>query len=336
MQIHILLCATAILTVTQSTPIVITRNDVKDEGITSQTNVTHVQNRAYFVAVKVPRSKRQWGPGVHPRDVPLNRPIVGPTIPLDERTSIFTGAYVDSQGNIDGGRIGFTRTFDSGGCLYGDDFVLLQDGSRKQLRNLRSGDKVYSVDKQGKLVKDEIIMMLHGGPKVEAPFYTLTTSSNRTISLTGYHLIMKYSPQEKRSQMVAANELKTGDYLLMSDKQQTEPVSIISIELLYKTGIYTPMTYTGTLLINDIVVSCYVKYFNKYNELHTLLYPFRFYYYLMKDILGLSEEPFSTVPSVVYGDEQFYGTGMIGWLHQSKNMVRFVGQDLLIGTILSI
>ncbi|CAF0783937.1 unnamed protein product [Rotaria sp. Silwood1] len=159
MQIHILLCATAILTVTQSTPIVITRNDVKDEGITSQTNVTHVQNRAYFVAVKVPRSKRQWGPGVHPLDVRLNRPIVGPTIPLDERTSIFTGAYVDSQGNIDGGRIGFTRTF---------------------------------------------------------------------------------------------------------------------------------------------------------------------------------EEPFSTVPSVVYGDEQFYGTGMIGWLHQSKNMVRFVGQDLLIGTILSI
>ncbi len=53
------------------------------------------------------------------------------------------------------------------GCLYGDDFVLLQDGSRKQLKNLRSGDKVYSIDKEGKRVKDEIIMMLHGGPKVE-------------------------------------------------------------------------------------------------------------------------------------------------------------------------
>jgi len=51
--------------------------------------------------------------------------------------------------------------------LHGDDYVLLQDGSRKQLKNLRSGDKVYSIDQEGKLVKDEIIMMLHGGPKIE-------------------------------------------------------------------------------------------------------------------------------------------------------------------------
>jgi hypothetical protein len=35
------------------------------------------------------------------------------------------------------------------------------------MKNLRSGDKVYSIDQQGKAVKDEIIMMLHGGPKVE-------------------------------------------------------------------------------------------------------------------------------------------------------------------------
>ncbi len=164
----------------------------------------------------------------------------------------------------------------------------------------------------------------------------LTTSWNRTISLTPHHLIMKYSPQEKRSQMVAANELKAGDYLLMSDKQQTEPVPITSIEVFNKTGIYTPMTYKGTLFVNDIAVSCYVKHFNKYNELHTLLYPFRLYYYLIKDVLGVNEEPFSAVPSLTDGDDQHYGTGMVRWLHQSKNMVRFVGQDLLIGSLTSI
>ncbi|CAF1525380.1 unnamed protein product, partial [Didymodactylos carnosus] len=312
----------AILTVTQSTPIVVTRDNVEDEGITRQTNVTHVQNRADFVAVKALRSKRQGG-NLH--------------FPIGQVGGGQVGGFVSVGGNgiPNGGGMTYSVPIRDG-CLYGDDFVLLQDGSRKQLKNLRSGDKVYSVDKQGKVVKDEIIMMLHGGPKFEAPFYTLTTSSNRTISLTGHHLIMKYSPEEKHSRMVAANELKVGDYLLIGDNRQTEPVPIMSIELLYKTGIYTPMTYTGTLLINDVAVSCYVKYFNKYNELHTLLYPFRFYYYLMKDILGVSEEPFSVVPSLVYADDQFYGTRMISWLHQSKNMVRYVGQDLLIGTFLSI
>ncbi len=52
-----------------------------------------------------------------------------------------------------------------GQCLFGDDFVSLQDGSQKQMKYLRSGDKVYSVDKQGQIVKDEIIMILHSGPK---------------------------------------------------------------------------------------------------------------------------------------------------------------------------
>jgi hypothetical protein len=35
------------------------------------------------------------------------------------------------------------------------------------MKYLRSGDKVYSVDKQGQIVKDEVIMILHGGPKTE-------------------------------------------------------------------------------------------------------------------------------------------------------------------------
>ncbi|CAF3828902.1 unnamed protein product [Rotaria sp. Silwood1] len=144
MHIHILLCATAIWTVTQSTPIAVSLNDVKDESTTSQKIASHVQNPADFVAAKAPRSKRNSRPSL---------PVAG-----GDLSARITG---------DGVYATWTRTFDSGGCLYGDDLVLLQDGSRKQLKNLRSGDKVYSIDQQGKLVKDEIIMMLHGGPKTE-------------------------------------------------------------------------------------------------------------------------------------------------------------------------
>ncbi|CAF3685116.1 unnamed protein product [Rotaria sp. Silwood1] len=227
------------------------------------------------------------------------------------------------------------------------------------MKYLRSGDKVYSVDKQGQIVKDEIIMILHGGLKTEgnsffalqlhmenkqsshlAPFYTITTSFNQTISLTGDHLIMIYNLHEKRSIMVAANELKVNDYLLMAEtnSQNLSPVPITSIELLYKTGFITPMTYTGTLLVNGIVASCYVKHHNTYNEMHTIFYPFRLYYYLMKDIFRLTDEPFSIgmhVNSLVK-KEEFYGHALVRSIHQSKAMIKYIVQDLIFHTFLNI
>ncbi|CAF3080127.1 unnamed protein product, partial [Rotaria sp. Silwood2] len=135
---------------------------------------------------------------------------------------------------------------------------------------------------------------------------------------------MTYSLREKRSIVVAANELKVNDYLLMaeSSSQNLIPVPITSIELLYKTGFITPMTYTGTLLVNGIVTSCYVKRHNTYNEMHTIFYPFRLYYYLMKDIFRLTDEPFPVgmqVKSVVKEDE-FYGHVLVRSIHQSKAM----------------
>ncbi|CAF1020331.1 unnamed protein product [Didymodactylos carnosus] len=224
-------------------------------------------------------------------------------------------------------------------CLFGDDLVSLQDGSLKQMKDLRSGDKVYSVDKQGQIVKDEIIMMLHGGAKTEAPFYTVTISSNRSVSLTGDHLIITYNKQKKRSHFVAANELKVNDYILMgaSHSENLQPQLITSIEVLYKTGFYTPMTYTGTLLVNELAVSCYVKHENMYGEMHALLYPFRLYYYLVKDVLQLSEEPFPFAMRVGTENEgEFYGTQLIRSLHQSKKTIKYLVQNLLLHTFLNI
>jgi len=59
MHIYILLCATAILTVTRSTPIVVTDNEVEDEGITNRKIASDVEKAADFVDVKSPRIKRQ-------------------------------------------------------------------------------------------------------------------------------------------------------------------------------------------------------------------------------------------------------------------------------------
>ncbi|CAF1340749.1 unnamed protein product, partial [Didymodactylos carnosus] len=95
--------------------------------------------------------------------------------------------------------------------------------------------------------------------------------------------------------------------------QNLSPVPITSIEVLYKTGFITPMTYTGTLLVNGIVTSCYVKHYNTYNEIHAIFYPFRLYYYLMKDIFRLTDEPFSAGMQVnsLVKENEFYGHSLV-------------------------
>lgn len=58
------------------------------------------------------------------------------------------------------------------------------------MKHLRSGDKVYSVDNQGRIIEDEIIMILHAGPKAEGePFFLHYDRIEKTKNL----LIQLYS-----------------------------------------------------------------------------------------------------------------------------------------------
>ena len=153
---------------------------------------------------------------------------------------------------------------------------------------------------------------------------------------------MIYNMPEKRPMLVAANELKVGDLLLVTENNSSEhlqPIRVSSITLSYKTGFYTPMTYVGTLLVNGIATSCYVKHHNTYSEMHMLLYPFRLYYYLMKDIFHLTDEPYPTKMRVSAHDNEtgeFYGTKLIRSLHRSKTIIKYVVQDVLLHATMNV
>ena len=93
----------------------------------------------------------------------------------------------------------------------------------------------------------------------------------------------------------------------------------------------------GTLLVNGIATSCYVKHHNTYNEMHTLLYPFRLYYYLMKNIFHLTDEPYPAEMRVGTGNkDEFYGTTLIKSLHERKKIIKYVVQDLFLNAVLNI
>lgn len=161
-----------------------------------------------------------------------------------------------------------------GGCFTGDTTVLTHTGAKKTLANLNVGDKILAHDPAtNRLVFSEVLLFLDFDPMQRREFLKITLRSGRTLTVTGTHLVMTDSAA------VYAETLKIGDTLLVSDSNnflstynnnndiQSDVTNndrlvvvgdeIVRIETILKTGVYAPLTEVGTLVVNDVVASCY-------------------------------------------------------------------------------
>ncbi|CAF1444448.1 unnamed protein product [Rotaria sordida] len=160
-------------------------------------------------------------------------------------------------------------------CFSGDSLIQLSNGEYKEIGNLQSGDEITTID-QSKIISTEMIMMLDKQISKQALFYTLRTDSGNEISLTEYHLIPIIN-SNGNEQYVFAKQIKIGDYLfvLFNGKLKYSPVINITIEM--KKGYYAPLTMKGTLLVNNILASCFANAYNHHSAQYYMA-PFRYYY----------------------------------------------------------
>ncbi|CAF4201590.1 unnamed protein product, partial [Rotaria sordida] len=96
------------------------------------------------------------------------------------------------------------------------------------------------------------------------------------ISLTQYHLIPTIDSNGNENYLFA-KQIKIGDYLfvLFNGKLKYSPVINITIEM--KKGYYAPLTMKGTLLINNVLASCFANV-NNHHLAQYYMAPFRYYY----------------------------------------------------------
>lgn len=171
-------------------------------------------------------------------------------------------------------------------------------------------------------------------------FYTIHTSVNQTISVTENHLIMKYFAENKETHMVVASQLEVNDFLLFMDRGTNEIklTRVMNIEIENKIGFITVMTNTGSLFVNDILTSCYVDEKSTPLKMHTALYPFRFYYHLLKHKFGLKIDPFTSEMQVktYQNPDEFYGHQLVLRLHQLRHLIRYSAYDLVFNIIFNV
>lgn len=102
----------------------------------------------------------------------------------------------------------------------------------------------------------EVILFLDYDPSQKKQFLTIKLTSGRTLTVTPTHLVFaKYS---RNVRTVFAENIKVGDLLLISDSDANIiEDSVKEIEGVIRTGVYAPLTELGTVVVNDILVSCY-------------------------------------------------------------------------------
>lgn len=156
----------------------------------------------------------------------------------------------------------------TGGCFPGGALVTLEDGSKKALRELQPGERVLAThqsDGSGQLLYSEVIAFLDRSPAVHQQFYTIVTDSGAALSLTAAHLVFvtegNCSGPAVSGQLrtVFASQVRPGQCVVWAQGagQEGRLSRVSRVKTREDMGTFAPLTRHGTVVVNDIVSSCY-------------------------------------------------------------------------------
>ncbi|XP_063339618.1 sonic hedgehog protein [Pelmatolapia mariae] len=151
----------------------------------------------------------------------------------------------------------------SGGCFPGSSTVTLQDGTKKAVKDLKSGDRVMTADDDGNVIYTDFIMFIDRDSMLRRIFYVIETDSGQKITLTAAHLLFvsrnSSSEAEKRMSAIFASQVQPGQKVFVFDAERSrfEPVTVKRIYTQSHEGSFAPVTAQGTIVVDQVLASCY-------------------------------------------------------------------------------
>lgn len=174
------------------------------------------------------------------------------------------------------------------GCFTGDSTVQIATGETRLLSQLRIGDQILAMDNDGQLRFSEVYMFLDRDDQIRREFVRIETENGQTITVTPSHLIYTW---RTTNALLASNTLITtttsdtadfrfadlvriGDFVLVNVNSTLEPRRVTKLTREIHRGVYAPLTYDGTIIVNSIAASCYAL-IEKHSLAHTAFMPMR-------------------------------------------------------------
>jgi hypothetical protein len=125
---------------------------------------------------------------------------------------------------------------------------------------------------------DTFYTYLHFDAEAKAEFLVIQCDNGQELTITGSHLLFKKS-EDGSTVPVPAGSIQIGDSLVHveEDKMSVTSPRVSQLGTVTLTGIYAPLTKSGTLIVNGFLVSCYADV-ESHAKAHASLAPLRLWY----------------------------------------------------------
>ncbi|CAF3294188.1 unnamed protein product [Rotaria sp. Silwood2] len=161
-------------------------------------------------------------------------------------------------------------------CFSGRSTVRTRDGKDISLSNIQIGQEVL-VSNRNKLIFQPIYDIIH---RENTKFYTFIhltifnhyENSTQSIEISSKHLIFKYGLLDP----IFASEIQIGDHLQLVNQFEIIPGKVIHIDEIISQGYCAPLTFSGTIVVNNLVSSNYAEVRN-HHLAHLAMQPYRWW-----------------------------------------------------------
>ncbi len=185
-------------------------------------------------------------------------------------------------------------------CFSSDSTVQIKSTKeRKSMKNLQIGDQVLvDINKQGQHVYEPIYSFIHASSHGIYDYLKIFVENNfeQTLIISSNHLVYRFN----QTNPVFAGHLKIGDQLQMiSNEGFIQNGTIRNIQLIKSQGYYAPLTRSGKLVVDGIVVSNYATVAN-HQLAHLAMQPYRWWIQWMGSSSSLYPESIHSYCQCLY------------------------------------
>ena len=182
-------------------------------------------------------------------------------------------------------------------CFDGDGLLVKDDGSRVKMRDLKVGDQIvvaYRTKTErielrvSPVLAVDIFQKFNNNSSVD--FLQIELESNekiKSLHITPKHSLLVKKEKQLQVEYLFADQVQIGDYLYSTadDRRSTNVLKVARINKVKLFDAYAPLTFEGTLLVNDMIVSCYGTL--EHSFVHLLMTPRRWLLYSAHQVLSL-------------------------------------------------
>ncbi len=162
-------------------------------------------------------------------------------------------------------------------CFSNDSTVEMKStNERKSMDQLQIGDQILvGINEQGQRIYEPIYSFIHASPNGMYDYLKISVDNNsdQSLIISSNHLIFLFN----QTNPVFAGHLKLGDQLqVVARAGAMEAGAVINIQLIKSQGYYAPLTASGKLIVDGIVVSNYATVAN-HQLAHFAMQPYRWW-----------------------------------------------------------